>query len=89
MWESIRALQGTTLRTTGQNKPFLIVRVTDGECIIKVESTGRIRPIPRRDFERAAALGPISALNTAILRAKGASEANPAYVLAILRSISS
>lgn len=86
-WQQIRQLQGTTLHTVRQGRPFEIISVTGDVCRIQVGSTGKVRPIRRQEFERAVALGPISSLNTSILRERGASEANPAYVLAILRVI--
>jgi hypothetical protein len=87
LWEKIYELKGRTLLTVGQRKQFEIIEVYDNKCIIKVGSTGKIRPITKNEFERANMLGPISSLNTSILRQKGASEVNPAYVLAILHAI--
>ncbi|OIK11312.1 hypothetical protein [Bacillus sp. MUM 13] len=87
LWDKINKLKGKTLYTVGQQKQFEIIEVNDNKCVIKVGSTGKIRPITKKEFERANMLGPISSLNTSILRQKGASEVNPAYVLSILRAI--
>jgi hypothetical protein len=87
LWDKIKELKGRTLFTVGQQKQFEIIQVNDNKCFIKVGSTGKIRPITKNEFERANKLGPISSLNTSILRQKGASEVNPAYVLAILQAI--
>ena len=87
MWNRVMDLEGFTLHTSGRNKPFNIIEVTDQKCVIKVESTGKLRSIQRKEFEDALKIGEISSLNTSVLRQKGASEANPAYVMAILRYI--
>jgi hypothetical protein len=87
LWDKIKELKGITLNTVGQQKQFEIIEVNDNKCIIKIGSTGKKRPITKNEFERANVLGPIASLNTSILRQKGASEVNPAYVLAILHVI--
>lgn len=81
-WQQIGKLKGSTLHTVDQGKPFEIIWVTEDVCRIQTGNTGRFCPIRRQEFERAVALGPTSSLNTSMLRESGASEANPAYVLA-------
>ncbi len=88
VWEKIVGLKNYTILTVGRNKPFHIVDVTNDKCIIRVESTEKLRTIHRSEFEKALMLGKVSSLNTTLLRQNGASEANPAYVLAILKYIS-
>lgn len=87
LWQKVKELEGKTLHTLARHKPFEIVMVTETDCFVKVGSTGKIRPIPKTNFENALKIGPISSLNTTILRRRGASEVNPAYVLAILTEI--
>ena len=89
MWKKIEDLKGKTIHTVRHRKPFQIVDVKNDKCIIKLGSTGKIRPIPKNDFMNTLKLGPVSSLNTSILREKRASEVNPTYVLAILQFISS
>jgi hypothetical protein len=88
LWEKIEGLVGNTIHTVGRNKSFHIIDVTNDKCIVRVESTGKLRTIQRVELEKALRIGTVSSLNTSILRQKGASEANPAYVLAILKRIS-
>lgn len=85
LWQRIERLRGRELRTV-TGKPFTIEAIEASGMRI-VPSTGRSRLVPRRDIERAAGLGihPQS-LTTSDVRQSGASDWNPAYVVAILRA---
>lgn len=88
MWGRVRELEGRTLRTTGQGRDFDVEAVTEHSAAISPHSTRRLRSISRQEFERAVRLGLQGAELTPIaIRQTGASEANPAYVAAILRMI--
>ncbi|WP_433745946.1 hypothetical protein [Falsibacillus pallidus] len=87
LWDRIEALKGCTIHTFAKHKPFHILDVKDHKCVIRVESSGKVRNIQRIDFEKALKLRSISTLNPAILRQTGALEANPTYVLAILKHL--
>ena len=87
MWDKIKKLIGCTIYTVGRNKPFKIIDVTETTCTIKVESSGKPRSIQKKEFENALRVGNVSSLTPSLLRQKGASEVNPAYVVAILKRI--
>jgi len=53
MLERFSGLQGKTLSTLARNKKFDILLVTDDEIIIKLHSSGKTRPITRRELEKA------------------------------------
>ncbi len=88
IWGRVRELEGRTLRTTGQGKSFDVEAVTEHSVAISPHSTHRLRSISRQEFERAVRLGLRGEKLTPIaIRQARASEANPAYVAAILRTI--
>ena len=87
MWDIIKKLIGCTIYTVGRDKPFQIMEVTETTCTIRVESTGKPRLIQKKEFENALRVGNVSSLTPSLLRQKGASEVNPAYVVAILKHI--
>jgi len=87
-------LAGTTQHTLGkQRRPFDVLTVDPNGAsavVIRVQSTGNVRVISRRDIEAGHALAlqlPRGSITASRLRAEGASEANPAYVAALLRRI--
>ena len=87
IWSGIAQLTGSTIKTVTGRGTFTVLSVSDRFCELKVHSTGKVRRIPRREFESAASLGSASSKSTADIRQSGASEYNPAYVLAVLRTI--
>lgn len=89
LWQRVRSLSGQTLLTASRKAPFKIVSVTDYVCVILVSKSGKERSIPRQDVEKAYMLGPVSTLNTSIIRSRGACEYNPTYVLSILKAVES
>ncbi|MBN1139680.1 MAG: hypothetical protein JXM73_24115 [Anaerolineae bacterium] len=85
-WSQIRTLQGKTLRTLDQRKPFTVVDILDSQVALKV-STGKIRPVRRDEIE-----GPFRELvrEGEITRTRiqaQYSARNPAYVAAILAEL--
>lgn len=87
MWNRVKILTGCTIYTVGRDKPFQIIEVTETKCTIRVGSTGKHRIIQKMEFEKAFRVGASSSLTPSLLREKGASEVNPAYVVAILKHI--
>jgi hypothetical protein len=86
-WEAVRALNGKSL-TTVRGRTFDILTVADESVVISVLSTGKTRSISRAEFERAHDAGLfIAGVRPQQLRDANASEANPAYVAAIIREI--
>jgi len=88
LWNQVRALKGQTLRTVSGRAEFEIVSVEDDYVRVVPHSSGKPRPIKREEIERAEALGLANSSVTPIqLRRTGVSEFNPAYVAAIIRSV--
>jgi len=52
IWSVVRDLQGRSLVTLAQEKPFTVEAVTDSTVVVTPETRFR-RPIARRDLERA------------------------------------
>jgi hypothetical protein len=89
VWERIQALEGQTLYTVGRRKAFNVSEVGENHVTVVPASTGKARRIPRQELARAEAHQLISAaVRPGKLRTAGVSEANPAYVAAIIRAIS-
>jgi hypothetical protein len=87
LWEQVRALKGQTLQTVEEGVPFDIESIDDRKVKILV-SSGKTYSIYRQEFDRAEALGLATAdVRPFQLRKAGASEGNPAYVAAIIRSV--
>src|SRR4051794_13702783 len=87
LWEQVRALDGFTLPTVSGRAAFDITAVDDGYVRVVPRSSGKPRPIKREEFDRAEALGLVTADITPIqLRGAGISEFNSAYVAAITRA---
>src|SRR4051812_24956559 len=91
LWRKLAALQGTMLETSKGRKPFDVVKVDEQSStavVIVPRSTGKPRKIMRDEIERAFAfLANNGSIMPSRLRKSGVSEANPAYVAAILRAI--
>jgi len=51
-WSQIRALEGKSLRTLAQRKPFEVVSVAENKIALKI-STRKIRTVPRKEIEKA------------------------------------
>lgn len=86
--EKARELAGQTLMATTGRATFDVTGVTDTRVEIVPRRTGKRRPISCREFERAEALGLARAdVTPSQLREAGASEANPAYVAAIIHAL--
>ena len=47
-WSQVQALQGRTLHTLSRNRPFEVIAVDEAQAMIKL-STGRVRPVRRRE----------------------------------------
>jgi hypothetical protein len=87
LWECVAGLSGKTLRTL-RGKTFDVSSVTPTEVVVVPLSTGKPRPIRREEIEQAHALGiEPTRLIAKEVRDAGASEVNPAYVVAILKAI--
>jgi len=86
-WESIRRLQGRTLKTLKQSMLFDVVEVTASRAILHLHSTGNDRFVPRREIE-----GVVEALLKRRRISRKEIEANwsprnPAYVAAMLAAL--
>lgn len=87
IWQMIKALEGKTLYTLYHRKPFDILDVGERDVVIRVQATGKERTIPKEQIEPAAAyLLSQGSLTRAEIR-ENFSEANPAYVAAILSKL--
>lgn len=87
LWERVRGLEGQTL-STARGREFDITMVDDRHVRVAPHSTRKLRTIRRQEFEQAETLGLATLDITPIrLRQAGVSEANPAYVAAIIREI--
>jgi hypothetical protein len=87
VWEQVSGLEGKTLATLNEKK-FDITEVGEGYVKILVRETGKPRTIPSQEFIRAEELGvAIAGVRPKQIRESGVSEANPAYVAAIIREI--
>lgn len=86
-WQSIRKLQGRTLKTLKQRKPFDVVEVTASGATLHLHSTGNDRIVARHEIE-----GAMQALLKGGRTSRKEIEANwsprnPAYVAAILAAL--
>lgn len=86
-WESIRSLQGRTLKTLKQSKSFDVIEVTASRALLHLHSTGNHRIVSRREIEAA-----IEALLKSRRISRKEIEAhwsprNPAYVAAMLAAL--
>ena len=88
VWEQVRALAGQTLHTL-RGKAFDIESVRDDYVTVIPRSTGKPRPIRRQEIEKGYTFATATerAVTSSDLRAAGASEVNPVYVLSILKAI--
>jgi hypothetical protein len=87
IWVTIEDLEGLTLKTLDRKKPFRILSVDDSGIMILVTQTNKSRFISRSEIEGAFnELWLAGALSRADVRDRH-SEANPAYVAAILADL--
>ena len=87
IWPMIKELEGQTLFTLRQRKHFDILDVGERIAVIRIQATGKERPISRNEIEPAAAyLHSHGSLTRTEIREKF-SIANPAYVAAILSKL--
>ena len=87
IWDEIKRLQGQTLKTLDQKKPFDIVDVSGHAVIVCPQETHTERPITRNEIESSNRhLLPIGQITRTEIREKF-SEYNPAYVAAILAEL--
>ncbi len=88
LWNELKKLQGRTLRTLSQGKPFDILEVSNRDVIV-VTSNGKVRPVPLKKFERAFVhLERHKALSLVDIRHLGISNFHPTYIVAILANFS-
>ncbi len=84
IWSLVTELQGRTLKTLDQGKPFDIVSVTERDVLVKPHISDKERPIKRSAIEGAYnEMIRRGELDRAEVREKY-SDYNPAYVVAIL-----
>jgi ATP adenylyltransferase len=87
VWAKIGSLCGQTLLTLDQGQPFDVVAATEQSLIIRMHATGKERRIRRAEIEEAAKhLFSKKEITRAEIRDKY-SEANPAYVAALLAAL--
>ena len=85
-WIDIQALEGQTVSTV-TGVPLGVERVEERAVIVRLQN-GEARRIPREEVEAAAQLGlQGNDLRPTTVRAAGASDFNPAYVVALLRAV--
>lgn len=83
----LKNLQGKRLTTLYQNKPFEITQVSNNQIILKT-STESHHPLPLKEITLSwNHLQKHKKLTRSQIRDLGFSEANPAYVVAILASL--
>jgi len=87
MWEEIKKLNGQTLRTLAQKKPFDILDVTEHAVLICLQETQTPRPISRDEIENAHRHLASTGQTTRTEIREKFSEYNPAYVAAILAEL--
>lgn len=86
-WENVRRLQGQTLQTV-RGMPFTVTHVDDSVVLAVPSSTRKPRTIPRAEIEGALRLALSGEdLTPSAVRYNRISEANPAYVVAIVKAI--
>lgn len=88
LWRRVTGLEGRTLHTTARQEPFDVASVRPDGVLVRIHSSGKERLIPRTEIEAGAAYADRGGdLIPSALRQAGASEANPAYVAAILGEV--
>ena len=88
LWDRIRRLEGHTLATTKQGKPFKVLAVGENHLKIVPSASGKAHPIQRLAFEEAER----HRLATATVIPSQIAALNPAwqhssYVAAIFRAV--
>jgi len=87
-WQQVEALQGVTLRTLDRNRAFSIINVDSKGVIVSPLATNKPRTIRREELDGAYKyLIQHGRLERTQIRASF-SQANPAYVAAILSRLS-
>jgi len=88
-WEVIKKLEGQTLQTLAQNKKFKILKVTEKNIIIEVNSTKKERTINfEKEIEPACKALKLRRRITRIEIEDEFAPRNPAFVAAILANLS-
>ena len=87
VWTFLQGLRGRRFHTLDQHHPFTLEEIGNANLVVRVERTGRSRPIPKGDFSEAwnrlTTLGQLS--RTEIHRE--ISPFNPAYVSTLLTQV--
>lgn len=87
LWSELKKLQGKTLFTLDQKRPFEIREVSSSQVVL-CTSTGSDRPIPLKELERAwIHLQQRKELTREEIRGLGVSNFNPAHVAALLANM--
>jgi hypothetical protein len=87
IWEELEKLEGKTLSTLDQHKPFDVLDVSDREMMIRPHETNTARKIRRHEIENAyRRLAAVGELTRSEIREEF-SNFNPAYVAAILAEL--
>jgi len=87
VWRHLAGIKGTPCHTLDQRHPFTMVELTGTQVVVRVDRTGKLRPIPRGHFEEAwrrlVQLGQLSRneIHDEISRF------NPAYVASLLTKV--
>ena len=87
-WKTFGQLKGRTLKTLGRAEPFTIVAVNDQSIVVRPHSTNKERRVSRDEIESAfGELEQRGEMPFSNIRANKHSEANPAYVAALLATL--
>lgn len=87
LWTEVAHLKGCTLHTLDQGHPFDIVDLTPSKIVLLLHTTGKNRHVRRTELEAAwHELRQRGQLTRTTIRDRY-SEANPAYIAAILAAL--
>lgn len=87
-WKTLVQLKGCALKTLGRGEPFTIVAVTDQSIVVRPHSTDKDRRVTRDEIESAfGELQQRGEMPFIDIRKHKHSEANPAYVAALLATL--
>jgi len=87
IWEEVKKIQGTTLKTLRHNKPFDVVEVDSKSVVVKPHVSGKERKISMQDIEEAFKELKKRGKITRVAIMSRYSAFNPAYVAAILAKL--
>lgn len=87
IWPFVENLKGKTLFTLAYKKAFEIIEINNNEVNILVHSTNKERKILKKNIDNAAKYLFSNKTITRIYIRDNFSEANPAYIAAILASL--